>query len=173
MKKIALWGSVASIAGFGLAVYLMAVKKDPAETIVVTSEGDNSHAIGSNAGTININTNSYNVKASDELPIEISQGMPYEQARKALLGKGWQTIAMHTTPNMSPVCWSDWEGEESCKYQEIDSCAGSGMGFCLMYFKDGKGKYLYVRTVGGSPPDARVDTWGKSETPPEIQVHEY
>jgi len=171
VKKIALWGSIASIAGFGLAVYLMAAQNGPAETIKASSVGDNSPAIGSNAGTININN--YSMKASEELPIEISQGMPYEQARTALLTKGWQTIAMNTTPNMSPVCWSNWEGEASCKYQEIDSCAGSGIGFCVMYFKDGKGKYLYVRTIGGPPPEARVDTWGKSENPPEIQVHEY
>ncbi len=173
MKKIALWGSIASIAGFGLALYLMTVQNEPTDTFLATTEGENSPAIGSNTGTVNINNNTYNVKASEELPINISQRMPYEQAREALLKKGWQTIAMHTTPNLSPVCWSSWAGEESCKFQEIDSCSGSGMGFCLMYFHDGKGKFLQVRTVGGSPPDARIDTWSKGTKPPKIEVHEY
>lgn len=173
MKKLALWGSIASIAGLGLAIYLMAVKEAPSKTIVAITKGESSPAIGSNDGTININNNTYNVKASEELPIDVGQGMPYEQAREALISSGWQAIAMHTTPNMSPVCWSDWAGEESCKYQEIDSCSGSGMGFCLMYFYDGKAKYLKVRTVGGSPPDARIDTWGKSTTPPTIETHTY
>lgn len=148
----------------------MGVQDSSVQAIEATTKGDNSPAIGSNAGTININT--YNMKVSEELPIEIDQGMPYEQARAALLAKGWQTIAMNITPNMSPVCWASWEGEDSCKFQEIANCSGTGMGFCLMYFKDGKGKYLYIRTVGGPPPDATVDTWGKSETPPELEVHE-
>jgi hypothetical protein len=80
---------------------------------------------------------------------------------------------MNTTPNMTPVCWSTWEDDELCKFQEIAACSGTGMGFCLMYFHDGNGKFLRIRTVGGSPPDARVDTWSKSTTPPEIEVHEY
>jgi len=173
VKKIALWGSFASIAGFGLALYFMVVDNGAPEAVVAITQGDSSPAIGSNAGTININNNTYNVKASEELPIDLREGVAYEKARESLLAKGWQVIAMHTWPNMSPACWSDLADEESCKFKEIDSCAGSGMGFCLMYFHDGKDKFLRIRTVGGPPPYAWVDTWGKTTTPPKIQVHEF
>ncbi len=42
------------------------------------------------------------------------------------------------------------------------------MGFCKMWFYDGDGGYLVVRTMGGPPPRAYVDSWyrTKDSTPP-------
>ena len=109
--------------------------------------------------------------STTNLPIKIKQEMSYLKARKILINNGWQTVAMHTTPNGTPTCWADYEGaseKDSCKYEEIDSCSGSGMGFCNMYFFDGDKTYLRIITAGGEPPDAQIDSWEKTETPPSI-----
>ncbi|MDP1614935.1 MAG: hypothetical protein Q8L68_03985 [Methylococcales bacterium] len=56
----------------------------------------------------------------------------------------------------------------SCDYAEVDSCSGSGMGFCLMWFFDGEAKYLKIITSGGEPGPvtdsgnfANVNFWEK------------
>lgn len=90
------------------------------------------------------------------LPINIKQGMPYLEARGILIKDGWQIITMHTTPNGTPSCWmSDWDETKSpkisCDYAEVDSCSGTGMGFCKMWFFDGEDKCLKIITSGGEP----------------------
>lgn len=109
-----------------------------------------------------------------ELSIKIKQGMPYLKARKLLLADGWQTVTVHATPNGTPICfkvedmepsdefYEELSNSQSCKYVEIDSCSGTGMGFCNMIFYDGEKTYLTVITDGGEPPDAQVNKWSKS-----------
>lgn len=94
--------------------------------------------------------------SAKELPIKIKKGMPYVEARKTLINAGWQTVTAHTTPNGTPVCFKVQEQEdeslansEVCKYEEIDSCSGTGMGFCAMSFFDGEETYLSITTAGG------------------------
>ena len=108
-----------------------------------------------------------------DLPIKIKKGMPYTEARKVLLDAGWQTVTAHTTPNGTPVCfkveymkpneqgYDDLVKSEACNYEEIDSCSGTGMGFCGMSFFDGEGIYLSITTAGGEPPDAEINSWRK------------
>jgi hypothetical protein len=106
---------------------------------------------------------------AEGLPVKIKKGMPYLKARKILINSGWQAITIHTTPNGTPTCWADWEGakdKESCKYEEIDSCSGTGMGFCKMWFFDGENKFLRIITSGGEPPDAEINSWNKRKEPP-------
>lgn len=112
---------------------------------------------------------SISIKVSaKELSIEIKKGMPYIEARKILLDAGWQTVTAHTTPNGTPVCFKVQEQEdeslansEACNYEEIDSCSGTGMGFCGMKFFDGEETYLSITTDGGEPPEAEINRWIK------------
>lgn len=106
--------------------------------------------------------------SAKELPIKIKKGMPYIDARKILLNSGWQTVTAHTTPNGTPVCFKVQEQEddslansEACKYEEIDTCSGTGMGFCGMSFFDGEETYLSITTAGGEPPEAEINSWRK------------
>jgi hypothetical protein len=110
---------------------------------------------------------SMQVSAKEPL-IKIKKGMPYIEARKILLDAGWQTVTAHTTPNGTPVCFKVQEQEdeslansEACNYEEIDSCSGSGMGFCEMIFFDGEKTYLSITTDGGEPPEAEINSWRK------------
>jgi hypothetical protein len=107
-------------------------------------------------------------KSNTELSINIRQEMKYEKARKKLLNDGWQTVKMHTTPNGSPKCWKSWESSTSysCKFEEIDDCSGTGMGFCLMWFSDANNNFLRIRTSGGEPPLATIDLWEKTVDAP-------
>ncbi len=102
------------------------------------------------------------------LPIKIRQDMKYEKARNILLNSGWQTVTMHSLPNGTPKCWYSEPDDYSCHFKEIDSCSGTGMGFCKMWFYDGDGGYLVVRTMGGPPPRAYVDGWYRTKDRPKI-----
>jgi hypothetical protein len=108
--------------------------------------------------------------SAKELSIKIKQGMSYIEARKILLDAGWQTVTAHTTPNGTPVCFKDQDQEqedeslansEACNYEEIDTCSGTGMGFCGMNFFDGEETYLSIITAGGEPPAAEINSWIK------------
>lgn len=115
-----------------------------------------------------------------DLPIKIKKGMPYLQARTTLIKNGWQPVTMHKLPNLTPTCWQNFDHDiswqwpedkdeaESCKYEEIESCSGSGMGFCSMYFSDGSGKYLNLITDGGEPPEAQINNWKKKPKLPKL-----
>lgn len=123
-----------------------------------------------------------------DLPIKIKKEMSYAEARASLLKSGWQPVAAHTSANGTPVCYAvvglspsddayaDLIDSEKCKYEEIESCAGGGMGFCSMRFFDGRNNYLSVVTEGGPPPDAFVNRWslkgkrGHEETPAQASV---
>ncbi len=103
---------------------------------------------------------------AEDFSIKLKKGMPYEEARKLLINAGWRPIVAHSTAKGAPLCFkvkdtgdSSLASDEACKYKEIDSCSGSGVGFCAMKFFDGKDTYLTVTTVGGEPPDANVNSW--------------
>jgi hypothetical protein len=105
---------------------------------------------------------------SFKIPIKIKQGMEYGQARKLLIDSGWQAVNANRTPNGAPVCFLvatmqsfSFQDDVACKYNEIDACSGTGMGYCKMIFHDGNGGFLSVITSGGQPPDAVIDNWSK------------
>ncbi|WP_419204175.1 hypothetical protein [Bordetella trematum] len=110
-----------------------------------------------------------------DLPIKIKKEMEYSEARASLLKSGWQPVVAHMAANGTPICYevvdldpqddryADLVDSEACKYEEIEACSGSGMGFCSMKFFDGRKNYLSVITAGGSPPDAFVRSWSLSD----------
>jgi hypothetical protein len=90
-------------------------------------------------------------------PINIRQDMGYTQARKILINNGWQS-----TKNR----WQDMAEKSNRvqyfyykqKWQEIDDCAGTGMGYCDFNFHDAIGNQLRVVTIGESD-NPLVDSW--------------
>jgi hypothetical protein len=106
--------------------------------------------------------------SAKELTVRIKKEMLYLEAREILINAGWQSVIAHSTPNGTPICFKVQEqndeslaNSEACKYKEIDSCSGTGMGFCAMGFFDGKETYLSITTSGGEPPDAEIFSWRK------------
>jgi hypothetical protein len=115
-----------------------------------------------------------------ELPVRIKQGMSYTQARKLLLKDGWKVKVAHTTSDGTPICYiaefneeyyeSYMKKSEVCKYKEIENCSGTGMGFCEMELLGDDGTQLFILTIEGWPPDAKIYRWDVrrkeiSETP--------
>lgn len=108
-----------------------------------------------------------------DLPLNIKKGMSYTKARSVLLNNGWQTVVAHTAANGTPVCfkvadilptnkeYNQLVATPACKYEEIDACSGTGMGFCKMSFFDGDHTYLDVQTSEGEPPAAYIYSWRK------------
>jgi hypothetical protein len=77
------------------------------------------------------------------------QGMSYARARRVLLNNGWQATYAR---------WQDLPefGREHDYYfdkgwREVESCSGTGMGYCLFKFHDHYGNRLDVVTEGDNP----------------------
>jgi hypothetical protein len=88
------------------------------------------------------------VVSSQEVP-KLKQGMSYDQARKILVDSGWQAILL--SPNR------DWRqvGTGTTRfrdlgYDEVVSCSGTGLGFCLFEFASADNRKLVVITAGGA-----------------------
>lgn len=82
------------------------------------------------------------------LPPTLRQGMPYAEAREALLDAGWQ--AVYQSPNRERFGAVAYLVDE-LGYGEVVDCAGTGMGFCLFAFTDAEGNQLAVTTVNNQP----------------------
>jgi len=75
--------------------------------------------------------------------------MPYQQARRIILGYGWKPFP----PNGCPLA----VGERTCaQFPETGACSGVDPGYCGMTFSLGM-QCLYVVTRGG-PPESGVET---------------
>lgn len=80
---------------------------------------------------------------AQEIPKTLKQGMSYAQTRKALINAGWQAVEL--SPNRDRFGAMDYIIQLG--YNEVESCSGTGMGFCRFNFTDAKGRKLAVVTV--------------------------
>lgn len=81
---------------------------------------------------------------AQEIPKTLKQGMAYAQARKALINAGWQAVEL--SPNRDRSGTMGYIIDQ-LGYNEVESCSGTGMGFCRFNFTDAKGRTLAVVTV--------------------------
>ena len=81
--------------------------------------------------------------ANSVAPINISQGMTYDQARKILVSDGWQPIQKRWQERSCP------DYVDRCKWPETESCAPTGTGPCFAYFGDIYRNVLKVHSNGG------------------------
>lgn len=84
-----------------------------------------------------------NIAIAQEIPKTLKQGMSYAQARKALINAGWQAVEL--SPNRDRLGAMDYLIQLG--YNEVESCSGTGMGFCRFNFTDANGRQLAVVTV--------------------------
>jgi hypothetical protein len=76
---------------------------------------------------------------------QLAPGLPYAEARAAILGAGWRPI-------VTEACVENVGGEAAiCReLPELEACSGTGEGFCLMAFGSTDARQaLTLRTVGG------------------------
>ena len=75
----------------------------------------------------------------------LASGTPYAETRDAVLAAGWR-------PLITPACAENVGGEARiCReWPELESCSGTGAGYCLMAFADPAGtQELKLRSAGG------------------------
>lgn len=87
------------------------------------------------------------IAIAQEIPKTLKQGMSYAQARKALINAGWQAVEL--SPNRDRLGAMDYLIQLG--YNEVESCSGTGMGFCRFNFTDANGRQLAVVTVNNQP----------------------
>lgn len=88
---------------------------------------------------------------------DLRQGMPYSEAREIVVSSGWQAVSLS---------WQDrWTPEGSREqtmydrgWNELQGCAGSGMGQCRFEFQNVEQQTLALITVGEST-DPSLDRW--------------
>lgn len=90
------------------------------------------------------------IKLSQPLPI-LRQDIPYAEARKALIDAGWQPVPQsHSSP-------SDRDRANESGYQELETCSGTGLGWCIFQFRAAHdGQKLTVITAGR---DSTLYSW--------------
>ncbi len=84
---------------------------------------------------------------AQEVPKTLKQGMSYAQARKTLINAGWQ--AVEYSPNRDRFGAMDYLIQLG--YNEVESCSGTGMGFCRFNFTNANGRQLAVVTINNQP----------------------
>lgn len=87
------------------------------------------------------------IALAQAIPKTLKQGMPYAQARKTLLNSGWQAVAH--SPNRDRVGTLNYLIKLG--YNEVETCSGTGMGFCRFSFTNATGQKLAVVTVNNQP----------------------
>lgn len=142
------------------------VKTTPTATPVQNnSNSDNSNS-DSNANT-NLNsdkpsptpTKTPENDTPDGILKKMKQGMSYARARKMLTDSGWQFMV--GSPNRELFGQEEYI-YKTLKFYEMETCSGTGMGYCRFLFKDVNKRKLVVVTVNneeGSKGGPIVDNW--------------
>jgi hypothetical protein len=84
------------------------------------------------------------ISLAQSIPKTLKQGISYAQARKILINAGWQ--ALEHSPNREHFGATNYLVNK-LGYNEVETCSGTGMGFCRFVFTNANGQTLAVITV--------------------------
>jgi len=73
------------------------------------------------------------------------KGESYAGVRSKLLRAGWKPYRR----NDADPYYDENEKELRARYLELNTCSGTGMGYCTFTWRDPKGKRAIITTVGG------------------------
>jgi hypothetical protein len=122
------------------------------------SEGMGSNLVA--GGNISYNEAPVSVEEKQKRVILLlRKGMPYAKTREILIKNGWQPILSQGTSGPPPNDETLLDIFNNRGFQEVESCTGVGLGYCLFAFHDGTGRTLRVTTVDNSP-GKEITTWG-------------
>jgi hypothetical protein len=99
----------------------------PAETAATATPAENS-----SAGKL------------DEAVAALKQEMAYDEARRVLIDAGWQAVVR--SPNREKFGSEEYIFDQ-LKFYEVESCSGTGMGFCRFLFRDIDNRQLVIVTA--------------------------
>lgn len=88
------------------------------------------------------------ISLAQSIPKTLKQGISYAQARKILINAGWR--ALELPPNREHFGGTNYLVNK-LGYNEVETCSGTGMGFCRFAFTNAKGQKLAVITVNNQP----------------------
>jgi hypothetical protein len=121
------------------------------------NEGTGSNLIA--GGNINYNEAPVSVEEKQKRVILLlKRGMPYAKTREILMKNGWQPVLSQGTSGPPPNDETLLDIFNNRGFQEIESCSGFGLGYCLFTFHDGDGRTLKITTVDNSPGKV-ITTW--------------
>jgi hypothetical protein len=81
------------------------------------------------------------------LTAPVDGGMPYLQARRELLAKGWSPLRRHAA-----VGCEDVMPDRRCSlFPELQACSHTGLGLCRFEWQSPDGRNLVVITADGDP----------------------
>ena len=86
------------------------------------------------------------------------EGKTYHEARKTIISKGWkpnQTIFLKLASESPDIQFGNGPLFWKKGYIELESCAGTGMGWCAFSFKKNKMK-IQIITIGEESPEDKV-----------------
>ncbi|MCT7956977.1 hypothetical protein [Laspinema palackyanum] len=99
---------------------------------------------------------------TQEIPTDLRQLMPYNEAREFILDEGWQIN--YRNPNTTEVLSSLLERMvNELDYPEFENCSGTGMGFCRASFVNAYGERLIVVTVHNQEEPTLFRWWIEEE----------
>ncbi len=88
----------------------------------------------------------------------LTQGMPYAEARRVLIGQGWQANTYN--PNRKNDLQQALQAYFIRNgFTEVEECQPTGSGLCAAAFHSGTGRRLYVFTAEPEDDDAKVVSW--------------
>ena len=95
----------------------------------------------------------------------VNKGDDYATARARLIGLRWNPFITHKlmADGAEERNWGDAKRMREAGFEEIESCTGTGLNFCIFNFKKGS-VCMRITTVGeyrndqGSP---KVEAWSK------------
>jgi hypothetical protein len=121
------------------------------------NEGTGSNLIA--GGNINYNEAPVSVEEKQKRVILLlKRGMPYAKTREILMKNGWQPVLSQGASGPPPNDETLLDIFNNRGFQEIESCSGFGLGYCLFTFHDGDGRILKITTVDNSPGKV-ITTW--------------
>lgn len=136
-------------------------------TIQPSPNSNNSIKVSNSEANSNANINANNPiptktpepDTPDGVLKKLKQGMSYAKARKMLTDSGWQFMV--GSPNRELFGQEEYIFKK-LKFYEMETCSGTGMGFCRFLFKDVNKRKLVVVTANneeGIKGGPIVDNW--------------
>ncbi|MEX0270446.1 hypothetical protein AB3R30_14980 [Leptolyngbyaceae cyanobacterium UHCC 1019] len=88
------------------------------------------------------------ISLAQAIPKTLKSGMPYAQARTILINAGWRAVTL--SPNRDRFGGMD-HIINKLGYNEVETCSGTGIGFCRFTFANANGQKLAVVTINNQP----------------------
>ena len=85
-------------------------------------------------------------------------GKPYQEGRDFIIKKGWSPIVIDSTEAHQPggvALYGNGKVLWNMGFHEVESCSGTGVGYCQFSFENENGETLFVTTTGEQDPKGK------------------